>query len=100
MKTPEQIAEEVIADADTETYFGRTITDWIVAAISADRAQPVRPDWEDDIENFRGSDRIDVEIAGIKLDANGKESVWFATDFELTEAQMVGMFRGIGRADA
>lgn len=39
LKTPTELAADVIAKADTETYFSRTITDWMVAAIEADHVQ-------------------------------------------------------------
>lgn len=117
MKTPEEIAEatvrqyitapfardqmdpcELIAGLGLSNAQAASIFDMAVDAIEADRAQrsQIHPDWRDDQENVRGAAYVDVAWRvygpGGRLD--------FASDMRLTDAQAVGMFQGIGEAEA
>lgn len=51
-------------------------------------------DWQDDIENVR--DAHHVEVGWFVYNEQGR--VTFSSSMELTAAQAVGMFQGIGEA--
>lgn len=96
IKTPAQIADEIAADWTEDGITRDADHRLAIAAIEADRAQRVEihQDWRDDQENVRGAEVIEVEVRVFGED----RTAFFITDFELTEAQAVGMFQGIGEA--
>lgn len=70
----------------------------IVAAIEADHAQrpQIHADWRDDQENVR--DAHHVTVSWLACDHHG--GILFSSDMKLTASLAVGMFEGIGQAEA
>lgn len=103
MKTPEQTAAEAYGNGGSipETWRGRVIQ-LMAEAIEADREQRLdaEGDWADDVQNLAGCRRYTVTITG-HAENNGvpEPSFDYTTDFELTEAQMRGMFAGISHTE-
>lgn len=103
MSTPsvDTIAYEVAEGfADyADTFDGFTTEDALRiarAAIAADRAQciePVDPDWQNDADDMRDADH--VEIRWTARDARGR--ITFNSDASISGAQAAAMFEAIGR---